>query len=176
MSGSISGNLPEIQSDSRGAKWFGTWITIPVGVFFELFDYSDNQKNARNAFAAFLEDSEIDLSRMVRNKFIRHLAGSRVFDSIYAEPGEAHFKLEVEHGISDGFGLRGAWKPWLTVVGTLESPDGEVLWRYEAEVTEGDARVPEVQSPTTQQDYLRRAYAIAVDKVTEELVEHLTHG
>jgi hypothetical protein len=173
---SISGHLAEIDSDTRGSVWFSSLITMPVGVVYEVMDWSDNKKQTSDRIQSFLAESGVDMPQVVRNKFLRHLANAKVFESVYADSSHATFELEIEHGLSDGLGWRGGWKPWITAVGSLVDRDGSVVWRYEATISEHDARVPQVEYPARQEKFLRRAYATAADLVAKELVDHLVQG
>jgi len=175
--GSLSGSLPELAVDTRGSVWFSSLVTAPVGVVFEVVDWSGNRKHSAERFEEFLEDSGVDVATLARNEFLRGLANAHLFDSIYADPGQATFRLSVEHGLSDGLGWRGSWKPWVTIVATLaEGLDGRTLWRYESSVDAADPRVPEVEFPTRQAAFLRKSYAKAVELATEELITHLGFG
>jgi hypothetical protein len=171
---SVSGRLPEVSGDTRGSVWFSSLLTAPVGVVFEVIDREENAARETRIFRKFLRDAEIDVPVMVRNRFLKHLAAAKLFDSIYADPGDATFKLRVEHGLADGLGLRGTWRPWVRVEGVLVDNGGEVLWQFEAEVDDG--RVPELEHPAREAAYLRKAYAVAVDLATAALVEHLAQA
>jgi len=170
---SISGHLAEIHTATRGGLWFSSLLTAPVGIVLAVLDWSDDEEQSSIRFRSFLEKSDVDVPHLARSRFLRHVANAKVFDSIYTEPGQGTFELQIEHGLSNGLGWRGSWKPWVTAVGSLVDREGKVVWRHQATISEHDARVPEVSHPARQEKFLQRAYARAVDLVTQELVDHL---
>jgi hypothetical protein len=169
-----SGHLPELEVETRSAMWYGSWITAPVGVIYDLIDWPENERRRRVAFAARLREADVSVPRLVRERLVRGLERRRVFEAIVDADGDATLALEVEHGLDDGLGVRGSWKPWVEVVAELTGENGEVFWRCRASISASDERTGELAEPFRDGRRLESVYDGAVDIVVAELLDHLT--
>lgn len=168
--GSFSGSL--INLPTRGELYYVFWFTLPIGVIYDLVDWSENVRRRSEALARQMRRVDIRIGDIMRNQFMSRLTEEEMFDTVVDSGGDARFRLEVQYGLSDRMGLRG-WKPWLEVEGTLLDPEGEVLWRRVEKVSDGDPNLPEFVWPFSKPERLRRAYAKAARMAAARLVEHL---
>ncbi|HVR73748.1 MAG TPA: hypothetical protein VMT52_05425 [Planctomycetota bacterium] len=171
---SFSGSLPELDVTTRGSIWYLYWITAPVGIVFDLIDWSRNAEARQAIYTTRLQGAKVAVGVMLRDSFQTHLEKGRSFPAVVDEDADAEFRFAIDHGISDGLGLRGTWKPWLEVDASLvERSSGRVVWRRKAAVGSNDARTPEVFNPFKNHDNLRDAYEAAIEIVTKDLLESL---
>ena len=168
--GSFSGAL--IDLPTRGEMYYVFWFTIPVGLIYDLVDWSENARRRSAALAQQMRQADVRVGDIMRQQFISRLSKEEVFESVLESGGDARFRLEVEYGLADRMGLRG-WKPWIEVEGTLLDSEGEVLWRKSEKISDGDPNLPEFVWPFSKPERLRRAYAKAARMAAVRLVEHL---
>ena len=172
--GTFSGSLPGIDFSSGGAAFYGTFITAPIGMVWDLFVWNEDKQRRSDLFESRLEGLEVDVPALARQEFVRHVEGAHLFDSVRNDRGEAEFRLEIEYGLSDGWGFDNLWKPWLRVEGSLVDATGAVLWRDATEVKTGDERVPSLDHhPLRKPEHLRKAYRRAARVAARELIESL---
>lgn len=174
--GSFSGSLPGINTATRGTVWYSTWITAPVGIVYDLIDWSVNKRRRAVAIERKMRDAGAPVGELVRGEFLRGVEGTGVFDPVMRGSADARFVLTVEYGLSDGLGLRGTWKPWLEVEGTLLDQEGNVHWRKRASVSSRDERLPEFFEPFRKPARLRSAFTRAARIVVADLMEHLAES
>jgi hypothetical protein len=171
---SFSGSLPELDVTTRGSIWYVYWITAPIGMVFDLIDWSRNEEARQTIYTTRLQGAKVAVGLMLRDSFQTRLEKGRPFPAVVDSDGDAEFRFAIDHGISDGLGLRGTWKPWVEVDASLvERTSGRVLWRRKAAVGSTDERTPEVFNPFKNPDDLRDAYEAAVEIVTKDLLESL---
>ena len=171
--GSYSGSLRGVDVPSRGAAWYSLWFTAPVGMMTDLICWSENEANRRRSFVSRMRKAEVFVGDVVRNTVEASLRRGMVFASVVDRGGDAELRLAVEYGIDDGMGLRGTWKPWLEIEGTLVAADGDVLWRRAAAVGADDPRLPEFHDPFRRPDRLRAAYTKAARIISRALIADL---
>lgn len=171
--GTLSGNLPGVSVESPGAVWYSSYLTAPVGVVCDLFHLSETGERRADAFAYRMEESGVDVGRIVHTGFRKKLLATELFRVSDASDVDARFQLDVRYGLDDGWGVRGSWKVSLDVEGSLVDRQGEVLWRSSASISSADERVPELLDPFRRPDLLARAYARAANLVTRALLRDL---
>ncbi|MBN1444120.1 MAG: hypothetical protein JXA90_15525 [Planctomycetes bacterium] len=177
--GSYTGDIPGIPYSTRGAVWYSTYFTAPVGMVIDLIDYSDNQAYRRTALECRMRDADIPVGSMVASDLARRLLERGIVRHVArdeAETAAIRFRLAVEYGLDDGMGLRGSWKPWLDVEASLVDETGRVLWSHEASKSCGDHGVAEFLDPFWDPARLRGSYASQARAVVAELVRHLERG
>ena len=171
---SFSGSMPELDVPTRGSIWYVYLITAPIGMVFDIIDWSRNEEARQAIYNTRLRGAKVAVGLMVRDSFQTRLEEGHPFPAVVEKDGDAEFHLAIDHGISDGFGLRGGWKPWVEVDASLvERSSGNVIWRRKAAVGSNDARTPEVYNPFKFPKNLRDAYEAAIEIVTKELIDSL---
>jgi len=169
--GSYAGALPQAGVESRGAAWYVTWLTAPIGVVLDLVFWSEHAAAKEVAFEGLMRENGVSVADIVRSTLTEQLAGDAGF-RIVPSGADAELRIAIDYGLSDGMGARGSWKPWLEVSGVLVGPGEELLWRRRARISSYDDRLPELQQPFDP-ERLRGAFRRAARLVTRELVGSL---
>lgn len=122
-----------------------------------------------------MEKSGIDISEIVREKFIAQLKNSGFPCSITEEGGDAEFKLSIFGvGFSKPPGFTDNLRPWLYVDAILVKPDGAILWK-DREIVQNPSQTPSrnfneyINNP----ELIREALSIVSQIVSEKLVKDL---
>jgi hypothetical protein len=171
--GTYSGDLQELDFDTRSAEYYAFPITTPIGLVLDLIDMGKNRKRKETLFQRRLQADRVDVASIVRQTFSTKLAEAKLFDAVVAEGGDGRFELEVEYGLDEGWASEGIWTPWLEVRGTLRDASTNVLWQQSVAISSDDERLPKAYHPLRQSGYLQKAYSIAATILTEELIAHL---
>lgn len=106
---------------------------------------------------AAMQEGQIDLGEIVRDRFAAELAGAAIFPAVVPEGADAEVTLEIVFiGFVAPYAFSGQLKPMLGVNGTMTRPDGTVLWKkYDYVTTYND------QTPShTLEEYLQSPHLI----------------
>jgi hypothetical protein len=166
-----SSELP-VRVESKGLPFYTPWLIAPLGIAIDLIFWKENEERRSLAFLHRLKNAEIDVAGIVRGEFQKTLAKSRVFP-IRQKEADAEFRLAVEHALKSSWALHGSWKPSMAITGSLVDREGNVLWRYSADIGSGDAIIPQIDHPFQKPERTRSCYRIAARLVTKALLEHL---
>ncbi|HLU50191.1 MAG TPA: hypothetical protein VK116_18975, partial [Planctomycetota bacterium] len=153
--------------------WYGSWITAPIGIFLDLIDLSENARRRSTALRRRMAADGISVPRIVRAALRERLEESAVFVDADAHSPDGVIHLSIEHGLDDGFGLRGSWRPWIEIRASLLDGEGAVHWRAKAEVPPSDDRLGELDAPFATPERLEAVYAKASAIAVDALLRHL---
>ena len=170
---SYKGHMPELDVRSRGQFWYALWVTAPIGVLVDLYDWPAHNRRRADAFQHALERAGVSVDKIVREEFATAVVNEGPFAQLLNWGADAKFQLALSYGLDDAMGTRGTWKPYVELEGTLVDQDGNVLWRQTANVTDGDERTTELERPLSDGARLARAYRQAARLVASDLMDHL---
>ncbi len=137
---------------------------------------SQTAKAPKAMLLAAMEQADIDLGRIARERFEEELTDSGAFASVIPEGGDAEFKLSVRIvGFGQPHGFSSQLKPMLGVTGSLVKADGSVLWERYAYVTNLNNQTPShtLDEYLEHPELIREAFTVAARLVIGELVKDM---
>ena len=158
----------------RSVPFYTGIITAPVGVVLDIIDWSDNIERRSQALIKRLRMDDIQVSALVEQQFALALRSMDPGFTVSAEPNpnaEARCEFDIEHGLSNQFGMADNWRPYVTINATLiRNSDEQILWSNEASVSSRDERIVDMDRPFYRPGRLRRAYLQAVRFTIQDLL------
>jgi len=137
----------------------------------------DLRVSAKERLVTIMKEADIDMAEIARQEFERALVGSRRFETVAPEGGDAHFELVVlMYGLAQAGALASELKPLLSVSGKLVKADGTVIWQDSAYVTNvrGQTSGKSMADYLRDPEQLRRVLTQAAGLVAKELVTRLS--
>lgn len=149
-------------------------------VIFGAFGYlaaQDEMKKSSDYIKETMVKSDIDVGKIVFDKFSDKLKKANIFDEISSGCSDCpRFSLSIQvYGLAQIHGYSSQLKPMLNVEGVLTDPNKTVLWKKTSYVTNLSNKTP----PNTLEEYLqepellRIAFSIASEIVTTDLIKHI---
>ncbi|MFT3922029.1 MAG: hypothetical protein QM778_05810 [Myxococcales bacterium] len=131
---------------------------------------------AETALLRVMHESGIDVGQLAREQFQSALDGSRLFAAVTSESSDAEFVLTVNlYGLAQKGAFASELRPMLNITGTLVRPDGTVLWKDSAYVTNmsGETHGSTLKEYLEDPERLRQAFTDASNLVARDLVAEM---
>jgi hypothetical protein len=152
-------------------------------VVFGVFGYmasQDDMKKSSDFIIETMERSEIDVGKIVFDKFREKLNETNIFNVVNIDCDDCpKINLSVRiYGFSQIHGFSSQLRPMLGVEGVLTDTDESILWKKYSYITNVSNKTP----ANTLEEYLKEpesikvAFSIASEIVTDDLINHMQNN
>lgn len=160
--------LPEVMF-YRGPEFTLEAFGVPGSMAADKIKMRNEEK-----LSLLMRKEQIDVSQIVRDEFIAAIQARQVFPSIVPDGGDATITLTIKtYGLA--YGLASKLKPMLGVEGCMARPDGSIIWKKYAYVTNLSDETPSytIGEFVTDPERIRQAFQVSAQIVAADLLRHM---